>query len=148
MTRNDYLLAALLGFAYVALIGFLTGMTVTWGDFISEDDFWGQSNAHAVAYMQIYHSIGVVLAALPISLVIVWRFSSAWFRTAMIAAIIGSSYMLFDQLRGVWYLSQHDILPTVHHMVSGTIDVVKVALILVVITAVKIRAFVPNRAPA
>ena len=148
MTRNDYLLAALLGFAYVALIGFLTGMTVTWGDFISEDDFWGQSNAHAVAYMQLYHSIGVVLAALPICLAIVWRFSSAWFRPTMIAAIIGGSYMLFDQLRGVWYLSQQDIVPTVHHVVSGTIDVVKVALILVVITAVLIRAFAPDRAPA
>ena len=148
MTRNDYLLAVLFGIAYVALIGFLTGMTVTWGDFISEDDFWGQSNAHAVAYMQIYHSIGVVLAALPISLAIVWRFSLAWFRPAMIAAIIGSSYMLFDQLRGVWYLSQHDIASTVHQVVSGTIDVVKVALILVVITAVIVRAFVPNRAPA
>jgi hypothetical protein len=81
-------------------------------------------------------------------LVIVWRFSSAWFHTAVIAAIIGSSYMLFDQLRGVWYLSQHDIVPTVHHMVSGTIDVVKVALILIVITAVVIRVFVPNRASA
>jgi len=148
MTRNDYFFAVLLGSAYVALFGFLAGITATWGDFISGDDFWGQSNAHAIAYMQLYHSIGVVLAALPIGLTIAWRFKKGWGRPAMIAAIIGSSYMLFDQLRGVWYLSQHDIVPKLYDVVSGAIDVVKVALILFFVTAVLMRAFVPNRTPA
>ena len=148
MTRLDYLLAAFLGFAYVTLIGFLAGITVRWADFISSDDFWGQSNAHAIAYMQLYHSIGVVLSALPISLVIVWRFKKAWFHPAIITAAVGSSYMLFDQLRGVWYMSQHDIAPKVYHLASDAIDVVKVALIVFVMTAVLVRVCVSNRSPA
>ena len=148
MTRNDYLLAVLLGSAYAALIGFLVGITATWGDYISGDDFWGHSSAHAIAYVQIYHSIGVLLSALPIGVAIAWRFKKGWVRPAMIAAIIGSSYMLFDQLRGVWFLSQHDIVPKVYDVVSGAIDVVKVALILFVVTAVLTRAFVRSRAPA
>lgn len=148
MTRNDYLLAALLGLAYIVLIGLLAGITVTWGDFISGDDFWGQSNAHAIAYMQIYHSIGVVLAALPISLAIAWRFKKVWVRPALIVAIIGSSFMLFDQIRGMWYLSQHDIVPEVYHVASGAIDVLKTAVILIIVTAVLTRAFVANRASA
>jgi len=147
MTRNDYLFATLLGFVYVALIGLLASVTATWGGLISGDDFWGQSNAHAITYMQLYHSIGVVLAAFPIGLAMAWRFKKGWSRPVTIAAIIGSSYMLFDQLRGAWYLSQHDIVPTLYHLVSGAIDVVKVALILFVVTAVLVRGFVPVRAP-
>ena len=135
MTQVDYILAALLGSAYVALIGFLTGMSVTWGDFISSDDFWGQSNATAIAYMQIYHSIGVALAALPVSVVIAWRYAARWFRPTLFVAIIGGFYMLFDQLRGVWTMSQHDISPETYHVVSGAIDVTKTPLILLIITA-------------
>jgi hypothetical protein len=95
--------------------------------------------------MQIYHSIGVVLAALAIGLAISLRYRYQWFWPAVIASVIGSSYMLFDQLRGAWYLSQHDIAPNAHHIVSGAIDVVKVAAILFVITAVLARVFVPKR---
>ena len=146
MTRNDYVLAGLLGFVYVLLIGLLSGITATWGDFISSDDFWGQSNAHVVAYMQIYHSIGVVLAALPIGLAISWRYRNQWLRPAIIASLIGSSYMLFDQLRGVWYLSQHDITPEVYHVASGVIDVAKVAVILLIVAAVLGRVFVDKQA--
>lgn len=146
MTRNDYIFAGLLGFAYVLLIGLLSGITATWGDFISSDDFWGQSNAHAVAYMQIYHSIGVVLAALAIGLAISWRYRNQWLRPAMIASLIGSSYMLFDQLRGAWYLSQHDVAPEVYHVASGVIDVVKVAVILLIVAAVLGQVFVGKQA--
>jgi hypothetical protein len=146
MTRNDYLLAVLLGFAYVWLIGFLSGISATWGDFISSDGFWGQSNAHAIAQMQIYHSIGVVLAALPIGLTISWRYRNQWLRPAMVASLIGSSYMLFEQLRGVWYLSQHDVTAEVYHVTSGLIDVVKVAVILLIVAAVLGRVFVDKQA--
>lgn len=146
MTRIDYIFAVLLGSAYVVLIGFMVGMSATWGDFITSDDFWGQSNATAIAYMQIYHSIGVGLAALPIGLAIAWRHKVDWIRPATIVAVIGSSYMLFDQVRGAWFLSQHDLAPETYHMVSGAIDIVKVGLILFVVTAVLTRIFVRNRA--
>ncbi|MDJ0919021.1 MAG: hypothetical protein QNJ05_14775 [Woeseiaceae bacterium] len=146
MTRNDYFLAVLLGFAYVFLIGLLSGVTATWGDFIASDDFWGQSNAHAIAYMQTYHSMGVVLAALPIGLAISWHFRNQWLRPAMIASFIGSSYMLFDQLRGVWYLSQHDIAPEISHIASGVIDVVKITVIFMLVAAVLSRGFVDKQA--
>ena len=148
MTRNDYLLAVLLGFAYVFLTGLLSGITATWGDSISNDDFWGQSNAHAFAYMFIYHSIGVVLAALPIGLAISWHFRNQWLRPAMIASLIGSSYMLFEHLRGIWYLSQHDIWPEVSHITSAVIDVVKVTVILLLVVAVLSRGFVDKQAQA
>ncbi len=141
MTRINYILAVLLGCAYVVLIGFMTGMSVTWGDFISSDDFWGQSNATAIAYMQIYHSIGVALAALPISVIIAWRHTGNWIRPTTIAAIIGCSVILFDQLRGVWILSQHELTPQNFHVVSGVIDVVKTPLILLILTAGLTRAF-------
>jgi hypothetical protein len=126
----------------------MSGISVTWGDLISGDDFWGKSNAHAIAYMQVYHSIGVGLAALPIGLAIALRFKKSWIRPATIASIIGSSYMLFDQLRGVWYLYQHGIVPGVYQVVSGTVDVVKVGLILFVVATVMTRLFVPTREPA
>ena len=120
-------------------------MSVTWGDFISSDDFWGQSNATAIAYMQIYHSIGVVLAALPISLAIAWRHTVNWFRPTTIAAIIGGSYMLFDQLRGVWILSQYEITTQTYYIVSGVIDVVKTPVILLVVTAGATRVFAASK---
>ena len=135
MRRFDYIYAALIGFAYVILIGFMTGMSMTWGDFISRDDFWGQSNVAAIAYMQIYHSIGVALAALPVGIVTACRYADRWFRPTLIGAIIGGSYMLLDQLRGVWILSQHGVDPEVRHIVSGVIDTIKTPLILLVITA-------------
>lgn len=70
MARSDCIFSALLGFAYVLLIVLLVSETMTWGDSISSDDFWGQSRATAIAYMQMHHSVGVGLAAIPIGLVI------------------------------------------------------------------------------
>ena len=148
MTRNDYLFVVSLGFAYVFLIGLLSGITATWGDSIASDDFWGQSNVHAIAYLQIYHSIGVVLAALPIGLAISWHFKNQWLRPSMIASLIGSSYMLFDQLRGVLYLSQHDIAPEMYHIASAVIDVLKVTVILLLVAAVLSRGFVDKQVQA
>ncbi len=148
MTGKDYVLAALLGGTYVLLFSYLAGYTMTWGDLASWYDFWGQSSASAIIWMQLVHSIGVVLAALPIAAFLAWRYKVDWIRPATIVAIIGSSYMLFDQFRGVWLLSQHDIVPESYHVVSGAIDVVKVGLILFVLTAVLRRVFVPKREPA
>ena len=147
MTRNDYVFAGLLGIAYVVLISVLGGVSATWGDFISSDDFWRQSNAAAITYVQIYHSIGVVLAAVPISLAIAWRHKADWVRPATVIAVVGSFYMLFDQARAAWYLSQHDLAIETYFMVSGAIDIVKVGLILFVVTAILKRIFVRIRAP-
>jgi hypothetical protein len=148
MARSDYILAVLLSVAYVVLISFATGISATWGDFISSGDFWGQSNATAIAYTQIYHAMGVGLAALPIGLSIAWRYRMNWRRPAVIIAIIGSSGMLFDQLRGMWLLSQNGLPLEIPYMVSGAIDVLKVGLILLLVTAILRRVFVPERAPA
>lgn len=146
MTRNDYFLAAALGAIYVVLIGLLSSITSTWGDFISSDDFWGRSNAHAVAYMQIFHSIGVVLAALLIGSAISWRYGNQWLRPTIVASLIASSFMLFDQLRGAWYLSQHNVPPEPFRFASGAVDVVKVAVILLILAAVLGRVFARARA--
>ena len=135
MTGKDYVLAALLGGAYVLLFSYLIGYTVTWGDPASWYDFWGRSNASAVSWMQIFHSIGVVLAALPIAVLLAWRYQSNWLRPSLIVAIIGSSFMLFDQIRGAWLLSDLDIQPETYLLVSGVIDIVKVGAILVIVTA-------------
>jgi hypothetical protein len=148
MNRFDYVFAALLGGAYIVLVGFLVNITVTWGDFISSDGFWGQSTATAVAYMQLYHSIGVGLAAIPVGLAIAWRYAANWRKPAVIVAIIGSSYMLFDQVRGVWALSQNQLSLETSHIVSGSIDVVKVGLILFIATAILKFFLVPWRARA
>ena len=43
-------------------------------------------------------------------------------------------------------MSQHDLSPEASFVVSGAIDIVKVALLLLAITAVLARAFVSNRA--
>lgn len=148
MTRSDYVLAVLLGSAYVVLIGFCVSMTMTWGDPLSSNEFWGQSNVTAIAYMQIYHSIGVGLAALPIALTIVWRYKANWLYPATVAAVVGSLYMLFDQLRGAWFVSQNGLTPETYHMVSGAIDVVKTGLILFVLTAILRLVFVPKKRTA
>lgn len=148
MARFDYILAVLLGSAYIVLLSFLVGITMTWGGPISGDDFWGQSSAAAIAYLQIYHSIGVGLAAIPIGLVIAWRYKMKWLRPAAIVAIIGSLYMLFDQVRGVWMLSEQQLSPVTSHIVSGSIDVVKVSLILFIVTAILRHVFAFRRVPA
>ena len=148
MARSDYIVAVLLGFAYVVLIGFLISLTMTWGDPLSSDEFWGQSNATAIAYMQIYHSIGVGLAALPIAVAIVWRYKTNCLYPAAVAAIVGSLYMLFDQLRGAWLVSQEGLTPNPYHMMSGAIDVVKTGLILFFLTAFIRVVFVPKKRTA
>jgi len=145
MKQIDYVFAVLLGIAYIVLIGFITPMSATWGGSIPSDDFWGQSNATSVAYMQIYHSIGIVLAALPVSAAIAWRHTVNWFHPTTIAAIIGGLYMLFNQLRGVWILAQNEISPQTFYIVSGVIDVVKIPLILLIVTAGLTRIFAEKR---
>lgn len=148
MARSEDIVAVFLGSAYVVLIGFLSNVTMTWGDSISSDDFWGQSNATAIACMQIYHSIGVGLSALPIALAIAWRYKVNWLRPTAIAATIGSLYMLFDQLRGAWLLSQHGIAHETYQTVSGAIDVVKGGLILLLLAAMLRRIFAPKGLPS
>lgn len=148
MARYDYILAVLLGSAYVVLIGFLISLTIPWGDPLSSDDFWGQSNATAIAYMQIYDSIRVGLAALPIAVAIVWRYKSKWLYPAAVAAIVGSLYMLFDQLRGVWLVSQEELTLNPYNMMSGAIDVMKTGLILFFLTAIIRVVFVPKKRTA
>lgn len=143
MARNDFISAVLLGIAYVLLIRVLVGITATWGA-IAESDLWQQSVAHAIAYGQFYHSIGVLLAALPVGLAIALRFRNGWFHPAILASIIGSLYMLFDQLRGIWYMSQLGVAPGLDHLVSGAIDVAKVGLILLVVGAILKRVLVAS----
>ena len=94
--------------------------------------------------MQIYHSIGVALAAFPIGLLVAWRYKADWIRPATIIAIIAGSYMLFDQLRGMWLLSQHGHAPDTSHLVSGAIDVVKAGLMPFVVTAISRRVISPG----
>jgi hypothetical protein len=85
--------------------------------------------------MQIVHSVGVVLAALPISSVLVWRYKSAWFPPTSIAAILASFFDMIDQILGVWQLIDLDVRPSIYQLLSGGIDVVKAGLILLLATA-------------
>ncbi len=142
MTRFDYILAVLAGATYVLLISFLASTTMTWGDPISTDGYWGQSSTTAVAYMQTYHSIGVVLAGIPIALMIVWHYQARWLRATGIAALIGSSCMLFDQLRGAWLIYHYGMTLDTYHIVSGAIDIVKVGMILLLLTAILRRILI------
>lgn len=142
MTSKDYFIALLLGAIYLFLLGYLTGHTMTWGDPSSWYEFWGRSNASAVSRMQIFHSIGVVLAVLPVAILISWRYQTDWLRPILIVAAVASTYMLIQGLRGAWLLAQMDIEPSGYGLVSGAIDVVKVGLIPLLVTAL-FRRLVP-----
>jgi len=144
LTGKDYLLAVLLGGAYVLLFGYLIGHTLTWGDPTSWYEFWGRSNASAVSWMHIFHSIGVVMAAAPIAAFIAWRYQSDWLRPTLIVAIVASSYMVFDQLRGAWLLADVDVQPRAYYLVTGAIDIVKVGLIFLLV-ATLLRWVMPLR---
>ena len=148
MTGKDYLLAALMGGVYILLFGYLVGRTLTWGDPTAWYEFWGQGNVSAVSWMQILHSIGVVLAALPIAVFIALRYRSDWFRPALVVAIVASSYVLFEQLRGAWLLAEDQVQRSVWSLASGAIDIVKVGLIFVLVVALMRWAISSRRAPS
>jgi len=97
--------------------------------------------------MQVFHSVGVVLAALPIAAFIVLRYRSGWLRPTLIVAIVASSYMLFDQLRGVWLLADFDVQPRTYSLISGAIDIVKVGLIFLLVAALLRRVMPFNKTP-
>lgn len=116
-------------------MGVSVSYTATWGDPTWWYDAWGRDKAAAVSWMQIVHSVGVVLAALPISSVLVWRYKSAWFPPTSIAAILASFFVMIDQILGVWRLIDLDVRPSIYQLLSGGIDVVKAGLILLLATA-------------
>lgn len=147
MTAKDYLLAAIMGGIYILFFVYFVGRTLTWGDPTAWYEFWGRSNASAVSWLQIFHSIGVILAALPIAAFIAWRYQSDWFRPTLIVAIVASSYTLFDQLRAAWLLADVNAQLRAWHLVSGVIDVVKVGLIFILVVALMRWAMSFRRAP-
>lgn len=148
MARRDYIFTVLLGAVYVVLIGPFASLAVTWVDPLSSDNSWGQSSVTAIAYMQIYHSIGVALAALPIALAIVWRYKANWVYSAAVTAIVGSLYMLFDHVRGARLASQAGLSQNPYYIVSGLIDVLKTGLILIFLAAVVRMVLVPTKRTA
>lgn len=147
MKRNDYVLSVVFGAVYVALIPFITGLTITWGDPEPWYNAWGRSNFVAVSWLQTYHSIGLILAAIPVSLLILIRFRSAWLRPSLIAALVGCAYMLFDQIRGAWIIWQHDLEMETIHLGSGVIDVVKVGPTLLIVVALLQLVFRSRKIP-
>jgi hypothetical protein len=94
--------------------------------------------------MQIFHTIGVFLAVLPISIFISWRYQTVWFRPTLIVAAVASSYFLIQGVHGLCLLAKMGIEPKFYGQVSGAIDVVKVGLIPVLVTAL-LRQLNPSR---
>jgi len=132
---KDYLLSAVASGLYVLLIGVLVSYTATWGDPAWWYDVWGKGKVSAVSWMQFVHSVGVVLAALPIASILVWRYRSAWFRPTSIAATLAGFFVLINQIRGIRLLIEQDVRPSTYHLLSGGIDIVKVGLILLLAAA-------------
>lgn len=132
---GDYLLAIVLGVAYVFLSSYLGSYTLTWGDSSAWYEVWGRSAASAVAWMQLLHSVGVVMAATPVGLVIARRYRSNWFAPASIAGIVACYCVFLDQLTGIWLLADLDIRPGLPRVLSMGIDTTKVGFIVVLVTA-------------
>ena len=148
MSTKDYLLSVVLSGVYILLTGFLAGYTATWGDPTWWYQFWESSASSAVSWMQIVHSLGVVLAALPIAGLLAWKYRTAWIPPTSIAAILASFLFMLDQILGTWLLIDMDIQPTTCHLLSGGIDTVKVGLILIFITALLQRLPSASKLPS
>lgn len=88
----------------------------------------------------------MLLAAVPVAIVVVWRFPTRWLYPALLIGVLASLWVLLGQLRGAWIIHEMGLPHQMAHYVSGAIDVLKTGLIFLAVTALVRRAMPSNNA--
>lgn len=143
MSRKSLIIAVVLACAYIALIPF--GLAVT--NWMHMPDWWyptfGRNNISALVWLQLEHSVGIAVAALPVAVLASFTAKSDWWRITLIAAFIATAIFAFDvNLIRLWETSQR----TSTYFVSGLIDVAKIFVFFVCFAYV-IRLAMPSNEP-
>ena len=143
MSPKSLVLAVLLACAYYALIPF--GLAVT--NWIHKPDWWypalGNNNITALVWLQLEHTVGVAVAALPVAALVNFTAKSDWWRITLLSAFIAAAIFVFDvNMIRLWEVSQR----TSTTFVSGLIDVAKIFIVFVCF-AYLIRLAMPSNEP-
>jgi hypothetical protein len=131
MSLRGILVALLLGLVYTGLWLLLLGSR---GSF-DIPTWWyhalGESNASALAWIQLDHSFNLLLAALPISGAIVYLFRSRWRLATLITAVIPTLLITFDSVQGYFLVGRIEgVERTAIDVLSSGLDIFKVGAIL------------------
>ena len=117
---------------------------------LSLPDWWypalGVNDFSAITWMQLDHSLNLVIAGVPVAITIAWRLRSDWKRASLLASVVPTLVMLYDALRG-YFGNPHadEILISLASVVSTCIDVIKVSAILYVLVFITIRLWPSNK---
>lgn len=117
---------------------------------LSLPDWWdptfGVSAFSAITWMQLDHSLNLVLAGTPVAIAIAWLLRSDWKRASLLASVIPTSLMLYDALRAYFgNPHNHEISFSLAHVISSFIDVAKISAILYVLVLMAIRLLPSNK---
>ena len=126
MNRKQWTVSLVLASVYFILFAYLSSLTMT----VDIPEWWyptfGRNNVSAVAWMQIVHSLGVILGAIPIAGLLVLSFKPNWNRMALTIALLASLVMLLDVSLGFWRMRQFEVeLFAPWKVASALLDVIK-----------------------
>ena len=143
MNRQQFGISVLLGVVYFLLSSYLAAWTVTLGS----ADWWyesfGQSNISALARLQLLHSLGLVVAALPFAVLVTLRFRTSWLSISLTIGAVASLLMLVEAIRVYFRLSSANLDIAPWQYANITIDILKVGLLFLAVVAL-IRQAVPS----
>ena len=138
-SRKEIFMALLLGVAYALLMVLFVPITA-WA---SEPNWWftafGKSLGSMYVWLQLCHTAGVLMAAVPIAVIISRRHQRRQFRFTLLAALVptGAMFLLVVRAFTAFTFAGQTFEPEIS--VFGTaslwIDVIKIPLILMLLVA-------------
>jgi hypothetical protein len=147
LRAKRYAIGLVFGTAYLLLIWILIGYTAA----IDIPEWWyptfGRTGPSAIAWMQVAHTLGVVVAAIPVAGGIAFLARQQAMRIAYIAAGSAMAFIIYDVISGYYLVVQFPAaVIEVREVVSSVIDVIKVGLILLVAVWMTARVVPSNNA--
>ena len=144
MSLKSLITAMLLACTYYALIPF--GLAVT--NWIHMPDWWypslGKNNISALIWLQLEHTVGIIVASLPVAALVNVVAKSDWWRITLLSAFIATTIFALDvNLLRLWEVSRN----TSTTFVSGLIDVAKIFVVFVCLAYLIRLVMLPNKHP-
>ena len=122
-----------LGVSYVLLFFLFMQYTLP----LEHPSWWygilGENSFSALLWVQFAHSLSVFGAAIPVAVGIVYLFPEKKYLIGLIVASFLAAVFLFDILRGLWLFES---AYSGFHMISSSLDVVKLFFILFLVVYV------------
>ncbi len=137
MNSREILKAILLGSIFAGLWLLLMFLRVP----METPAWWypalGKNSASAILWMQIEHSVNLLIAGLPVAIAIAYNFPSNWKIATLFVALVPAIVMAYDIFTGFFVVmptEAHEI--EISHIFSSSVDFIKIWVFLFVLVYV------------